>query len=111
MDARMSSSFSPDPSLTPTLLFLESLTKHVSIISPVPDKPVRVVALAPIFVASHRISEQPCATRAAIQLLPRFIPSTIPAAMASTFLSAPAISTPVTSLEVLIRRYCEAKSC
>lgn len=50
------------------------------------------------FVANHRISEQPCATRAAMELLPRFIPSTIPAAIASTFLRAPAISTPVTSL-------------
>jgi len=39
-------------------------------------------------------------TRAAIELLPRFIPSTIPAAIASTFLRAPAISTPVTSLEL-----------
>lgn len=52
------------------------------------------------FVANHRISEQPCATRAAIELFPRFIPTTIPAAIASTFLSAPAISTPVTSLEL-----------
>lgn len=50
------------------------------------------------FVASHLISEQPCATRAAMQLLPRFIPSTMPAAIASTFFKAPAISTPVTSL-------------
>lgn len=50
------------------------------------------------FVASHLISEQPCATKAAIQLFPSSIPSTIPAAIASTFFSAPVISTPVTSL-------------
>ena len=50
------------------------------------------------FVDNHRISEQPCATRAAMELLPRFKPSTIPAAIASTFFSAPAISTPITSL-------------
>lgn len=50
------------------------------------------------FVDNHRISEQPCATRAAMELLPRSKPSTIPAAIASTFFSAPAISTPVTSL-------------
>lgn len=50
------------------------------------------------FVDNHRISEQPCATRAAMELLPRFRPSTIPAAIASTFFNAPAISTPITSL-------------
>lgn len=33
-----------------------------------------------------------------MELLPRFKPSTIPAAIASTFFNAPAISTPVTSL-------------
>lgn len=55
-------------------------------------------------VASHLISEHPCETRAALELLPRFIPSTIPAAIASTFLRAPVTSTPVTSLE-FIRGY------
>jgi len=45
----MSSSVSPDPNLTPTVRFLERFTKHVSIMSPVPDKPVMVVGFAPIF--------------------------------------------------------------
>ena len=45
----MFSSFSPDPSRTPTVLFLERFTKHVSIMSPVPDRPVIVVGFAPIF--------------------------------------------------------------
>lgn len=93
------SSFSPEPRRSPTVLFRERLTKHVSMMSPDPDKPERVVGFAPIFVANHRISEQPWATRAAIQLFPRLIPSTIPAAIARTFFRAPAISTPVTSLK------------
>lgn len=126
----ISSSFSPEPRRSPTFLFRERLTKHVSMMSPEPDKPERVVGFAPIFglfgkkkkesvnfiswsfkdyiqmikvshtfVANQRISEQPWATRAAIQLFPRCMPSTIPAAIARTFLSAPAISTPVTSLK------------
>lgn len=37
-----------------------------------------------------------------MELLPRFNPSTIPAAIASTFFSAPAISTPVTSLKLQV---------
>lgn len=93
------SSFSPEPRRSPTVLFRERLTKHVSMMSPDPDRPERVVGFAPIFVANHRISEQPWATRAAIQLFPRLMPSTIPAAIARTFFRAPAISTPVTSLK------------
>lgn len=50
MDESISSSVSPEPNRTPTVLFLERLTKHVSIMSPVPDKPDIVVDLAPIFV-------------------------------------------------------------
>ena len=51
MELSISSSFSPDPRRTPTVLFLERLTKHVSIMSPVPDKPVSVADLAPIYIA------------------------------------------------------------
>lgn len=49
MELSMSSSFSPDPRRTPTVLFLERFTKQVSIISPIPDRPVIVVGFAPIF--------------------------------------------------------------
>lgn len=49
MEFSISSSCSPDPRRTPTVLFLERLTKHVSIMSPVPDRPVIVAGLAPIF--------------------------------------------------------------
>lgn len=50
MDRRISSRFSPDPRRTPTVRFLERLTKHVSMMSPVPDRPVIVVDFAPIFI-------------------------------------------------------------
>lgn len=49
MELSMSSSFSPDPRRTPTVPFLERFTKHVSIMSPIPDRPVIVVGFAPIF--------------------------------------------------------------
>lgn len=49
IELRISSSFSPNPRRTPTILFLERFTKHVSMMSPVPDKPVMVVGFAPIF--------------------------------------------------------------
>mmetsp|Transcript_3990 Transcript_3990/g.10191 ORF Transcript_3990/g.10191 Transcript_3990/m.10191 type:complete len:223 (+) Transcript_3990:1121-1789(+) len=107
----MSSSFSPFPSLTPTVLFLERLTKDVSMMSPMPATLVMVDASAPKRVASHLISAAPCATRAERALLPRPKPSTIPAAMATTFLSAPQISTPTTSLVVLTLRFGLANMC
>ena len=75
-------------------------TKHVSMMSPVPDNPLSVSGFAPIFVASHRISAHPCATTAASALFPSSNPSIIPAAIASTFFSAPESSTPTTSLDV-----------
>ena len=60
-------------------------TKHVSMMSPVPDNPLSVSGFAPIFVASHRISAHPCATTASSSLFPSSNPSIIPAAIASTF--------------------------
>mmetsp|Transcript_10976 Transcript_10976/g.26054 ORF Transcript_10976/g.26054 Transcript_10976/m.26054 type:complete len:283 (+) Transcript_10976:327-1175(+) len=78
--------------------------------SPSPESPETVVGFAPIRSASQRISAQPWTTSAAWALCPRSIPSTMPAAMASTFLRAPQISTPTTSSEVLIRSVSEAIS-
>mmetsp|Transcript_35403 Transcript_35403/g.56930 ORF Transcript_35403/g.56930 Transcript_35403/m.56930 type:complete len:354 (+) Transcript_35403:195-1256(+) len=104
---RICSSDSPRPRRTPTVRFRLRLTKQVSMMSPVPDSPDSVSGLAPILPASHRISAHPCATSAAMALLPRFKPSTIPAAMASTFFSAPDISTPTTSVDVFTRRQLE----
>ncbi len=79
--------------------------------SPRPDRPAIVAGLAPAFSASQRISEQPCVTRAAMVLCPSSRPSTMPAAMASTFLREPHSSTPITSFVVLTRMDGLAKSC
>ncbi len=109
-DARIASSDSPRPRRTPTVRLRDRLTKQVSMMSPTPDRPDSVTGSAPMRSASHRISLHPCATSAAMALLPSSSPSTMPAAMASTFLSAPAISTPMTSVLVLTRRLLLANS-
>ena len=111
MDDKISSRLSPLPSRTPTVRFLDRFTKEVSMISPTPAIPVIVDASAPIRTASHRISAVPCATRAESALFPSPSPSTIPAAMATTFFSAPPISTPITSLVTFTRSVGEAKTC
>ncbi len=76
-----------------------------------PDSPETVNDLAPIFSANHRISIHPCAITAASALFPNPIPSTIPAAIASTFFKAPHISTPTTSRERLTLMLALANSC
>ncbi len=55
---------------------------------------------APLRTASRVISTRPRVTRAARALEPKPIPSAIPAAMAITFFTQPATSTPTTSVEV-----------
>ena len=105
----MSSRDSPLPSRTPTVRLRDRFTKHVSMMSPVPDSPASVSGLAPILDASHRISAHPCATTDASALFPRDRPSIMPAAMASTFFNAPLISTPTTSALVLTLRCVDAK--
>ena len=44
IDSRMSASFSPRPIRTPTLRLREAGPKHVSMRSPIPDRPFTVVA-------------------------------------------------------------------
>ncbi|KAJ2856924.1 hypothetical protein J3B02_001324, partial [Coemansia erecta] len=56
-------------------------------------------------IASRRISRKPMRMTAAFVLLPSPIPSINPAPTATTFLSAPQNSTPMTSLTQLTRKY------
>eukprot|EP00958_Prasinococcus_capsulatus_P012037 scaffold1200_cov383-Prasinococcus_capsulatus_cf.AAC.12 len=56
IDAKIALSFSPCPSRTPTVRFLDRETKHVSITSPTPEGPASVAVFAPILSASQRIS-------------------------------------------------------
>ena len=76
----------------------------VSTRSPKPDKPMKVSGLAPSATPRRVISARPRVIKAARALRPRFMPSTMPVAIASTFLTAPPTSTPIGSVEVYTRR-------
>mmetsp|Transcript_37036 Transcript_37036/g.42256 ORF Transcript_37036/g.42256 Transcript_37036/m.42256 type:complete len:238 (-) Transcript_37036:554-1267(-) len=103
VEARMSSIVSPFPSRYPNFLFLDNGPKHVPKVSPTPDKPARVLGFAPKVNPSRLISPQPLVTRPLMALVPRPSPSHIPAESAITFLTAPPISTPITSFVVKTR--------
>mmetsp|Transcript_6619 Transcript_6619/g.15845 ORF Transcript_6619/g.15845 Transcript_6619/m.15845 type:complete len:223 (+) Transcript_6619:226-894(+) len=91
------SSDSPVARRRPTVKLRESVELHVSIKSPIPASPAITSPLDPSFLAKRDISANPLHTMAALVFCPRPIPSTAPAAMASTFLVAPATSQPSTS--------------
>ncbi len=65
--------------------------------SPIPARPANVSADAPILTPRRAISTMPRVMSAAFALSPKPRPSQAPAAMAITFLIAPAISTPTRS--------------
>ena len=95
ISARMSASLRPRPSCSPTWrLRLCGLT-HVVIRSPMPASPANVVASPPIATPSRVISARPRVITAARVLSPTPRPWAIPAAMATTFFSAPASSHPI----------------
>src|SRR5882672_2739034 len=71
---------------------------QVRIRSPRPESPVSVSARAPKALPKRRSSAKPRVVSAAAALGPRSRPATMPAAIASTFLAAPPISTPRTSV-------------
>mmetsp|Transcript_77256 Transcript_77256/g.202698 ORF Transcript_77256/g.202698 Transcript_77256/m.202698 type:complete len:233 (+) Transcript_77256:236-934(+) len=106
---RMDSMGSPCPRRMPTLRLRERSPKQVSKMSPMPESPATVCGLAPIFTASHRISAEPWQMSADMALMPRPRPSQMPAAMARTFFSAPATSTPVTSSVMVTRNWAEVR--
>ena len=62
-----------------------------------PASPAKVIGLAPMARPSRVISARPRVISAARGLLPSPSPSRIPAAMATTFFSAPHSSTPTRS--------------
>mmetsp|Transcript_7821 Transcript_7821/g.11174 ORF Transcript_7821/g.11174 Transcript_7821/m.11174 type:complete len:200 (-) Transcript_7821:484-1083(-) len=104
VDCSISSIVSPCPSLYPNLRLRESGPKHVPKVSPTPLKPAIVLGLAPKLIPNRLISAQPLVTNPESALVPRPNPSHIPAANAMTFLTAPPISTPMTSLVVNTRK-------
>src|SRR5262249_40531385 len=89
----------PSPSAIPTEKLRDWRLEQVSIRSPSPERPVGVPGRAPKARPKRTSSAKPRVTSAAAALGPSLRPSTIPAAIASTFLAAPPISTPRTSVE------------
>src|SRR5499427_859208 len=88
----------PRPSATPSEKLRDCGLEQVRIRSPRPDRPVSVSPRAP-YASPNRISSaKPRVVSAAAALAPRPRPVTMPAAIASTFLAAPPISTPRTSV-------------
>mmetsp|Transcript_36970 Transcript_36970/g.52226 ORF Transcript_36970/g.52226 Transcript_36970/m.52226 type:complete len:238 (-) Transcript_36970:798-1511(-) len=104
VDALICSIVSPCPSRKPNFRFRDSGPKHVPKVSPTPDNPASVLGFAPKVSPSRLISPQPLVTKPLIAFVPSPRPSHIPAASAMTFLTAPPISTPMTSLLVKTRK-------
>ncbi len=84
----------PLASSSPSRWLRDSRDPHVAIRSPIPASPANVSGLAPAAIPSRIISASPRVSSPALPLSPKPSPSAAPAAMATTFLSAPASSTP-----------------
>mmetsp|Transcript_108537 Transcript_108537/g.315681 ORF Transcript_108537/g.315681 Transcript_108537/m.315681 type:complete len:243 (-) Transcript_108537:428-1156(-) len=110
VDSRMSFSLSPLPSRSPKFRLRESGPKHVKKVSPQPERPERVLDRPPKNVETLRISTSPRVTSAASAFDPSPSPSLMPAASASTFLTAPPTSTPTTSVVVKTRKSSEERN-
>ena len=97
-------------SCSPTVRLRDRLPVAVSTRSPKPDRPMNVSARAPRATPRRVISAKPRVISAARAFSPRFRPSAMPVAMASTFFTAPPTSTPIGSVEVYTRRLSEWKA-
>src|SRR6476661_3058266 len=89
---------SPRPSAMPSAKLRDCGLEQVRIRSPRPESPAMVSPRAPQARPSRVSSEKPRVVSAPCADAPNFLPTTIPAAMASTFFAAPPISTPRTSV-------------
>ena len=93
----MASSGTPRPSAIPQLILRELVDEQVRTRSPSPHRPDSVSAFAPMATPSRAISAKPRVISAAWAEAPRSLPSEMPQAMASTFLTAPPTSAPIRS--------------
>jgi hypothetical protein len=89
----------PSPSALPSEKLRLDTDEQVRTRSPSPESPESVSACAPSASPNRCISAKPRLISAARAFCPRPSPSTTPQAIASTFLTAPPISAPVTSAE------------
>src|SRR6266487_18739 len=88
----------PCPRATPSDRLRDRAPVAVRIKSPMPARPAKVTGCAPSVTPRRVISARPRVISAARVLKPSPRPSRMPAASAITFLSAPASSTPTTSV-------------
>ena len=88
----------PFASILPTLKLRESSLEAERKRSPAPLSPKKLSIFAPKACPKRAISTSPRAIKLALALLPSPMPSQIPPAIAITFLYAPQISVPMTSL-------------
>mmetsp|Transcript_11735 Transcript_11735/g.24825 ORF Transcript_11735/g.24825 Transcript_11735/m.24825 type:complete len:237 (+) Transcript_11735:1297-2007(+) len=100
VDSNISAMVSPFPRRYPNCRFLDRGPKQVPKVSPTPDNPAIVLDLAPNAIPNRLISLHPLVTNPLMALVPSPSPSHIPAPRAMTFLTAPPISTPTTSVLV-----------
>ena len=87
----------PSPILTPTVWLRLKGLMQVAMMSPIPASPANVRASPPMAMPRRLSSATPRAIVMARVLSPAPRPSAIPAAIATTFLSAPATSMPTMS--------------
>ncbi len=95
--ASASLSFIPFPIASPRRRFRLCRLIAVAMRSPIPASPENVEAWAPSASPRRAISTRPRVRSAPFVESPKPNPSQMPAAIATTFLSAAAISTPTTS--------------
>jgi hypothetical protein len=95
--ARICGTGTPRPISSPTCRLRLNLLVQVTTRSPMPASPVIVSLCPPTAVPSLVISRSDRVITIARVLSPLPTPSPMPTAIANTFLSEPAISTPVTS--------------
>src|SRR5438093_294198 len=109
--ASASSSRFPSPSSTPSWWLRDRGPVAVRMRSPIPASPAKVAGSAPSATPNRVISASPRVISAARVLWPIPSPSRIPAASATTFLSAPASSTPSTSVAEYTRKNAVENTC
>src|SRR5581483_180833 len=91
---------SPMPRRSPKVRLRDSGEEQVATRSPRPARPISVNGSAPSVIASRAVSARPRVITEAVELSPYPRPTAIPTASATTFLYAPPISHPRTSVEV-----------
>jgi hypothetical protein len=98
--ATTSATLIPRPRFTPKVRLRESGDMHVATRSPSPARPAKVAGSPPRATPRRVVSARPRVMIEALELSPMPMPSAMPTARATTFLTAPPSSVPMTSVFV-----------